>query len=170
MKTYVITAKTGFGVNGEKLEPGDEIAVLTSNVSPENLFCWLQFGQAEAVLVKDDESEELPIATPEEVGIEDEPASEDGDGPAANSDVTPEPQPDDSSEPDGDDSPVGQAEIEAAFVADGLDEKIANTLAEQNITPDEIRQMIAEGFDLEEIEGIGKVRAEKIAAIYGSTD
>lgn len=168
MKTFVITAKQGFGFNGSKIEPGDELAIVTSNLSPEDLFGWLQFGQARAVMVKDDECGELPIADGDSF---DEPLQEDGHRPAEESEVTPETQPgdfpdDQPQEPESGPG-AGVESIASAFVADGLDEKIANALAEQNITPDDIRGMIAEGFDLEEIEGIGKVRADKIKAIYG---
>lgn len=177
MKTFVITAKQGFGFNGSKIEPGDELAIVTSNLSPEDLFGWLQFGQAKAVMVKDDDNSELPIADGETF----EDSDENGLCPAVESEVTPEPQPDDLSE--GVESeqseqaevieetegqmPSDVASLTAAFIADGLEEKIANTLAEQKVTPDDIRQMISEGFDLEEIDGIGKVRADKIKAIYG---
>ena len=167
MKTFVITAKQGFGFNGAKIEPGDELAIVTSNLSPEDLFGWLQFGQARAVMVKDDEGGELPIADGDSFN---EPLQEDGHRPAEESEVTPETQPGDFPEEQQDPEESKPEEAEsgvAAFVADGLEEKIAQTLADQNITPDDIRGMIAEGFDLEEIEGIGKVRADKIKAIYG---
>lgn len=56
--------------------------------------------------------------------------------------------------------------IEQQFIADGIDPKIAFVLAEQGCTPESIRDLIAEGFDLTELESIGKTRAEALLAVY----
>lgn len=190
MKTYAIfpVRNTTFCVDGEAREftPEEQIGVVTVNgVSLMDLLGALQFhhckavelDEAEMLKVVDDGDEDgeaysegepiqvmvTEVAATDQPGVDESDESESIDldeGSTTLDDTTEFPAPDQSNQSTST-KPFDQ------FIADGLDEKIATVLAEQGCTPESVRGLIAEGFDLIELEDIGKSRAASIMAVYG---
>jgi hypothetical protein len=159
-RTFAVIASQTISADGVNIESGDQVACITSQVSPLTLFGLMQFHGFTAVEVttefpveSDDESDdESTLAEPETV-VESQPEA-----------VEPAPVVEPESQPgEGDED----AATIAAFVADGIDDKTAKILVElNNLTPDELKKWIAEGLDLLDLDGIGETRAEKIAKVY----
>ena len=169
-RTFVITAPKDIRADDVDIKAGDRVAMVTGLVRPGTLFGLMQYHgfRAEEVPVDDDSeaAAEAAIAAEESAAAQVDAASVRSDAsPAADSQAQGESI--DASYPTETPAvPVDPAV--AAFIADGLDEKIAHILVEQNkLDPAGLRALIDEGFDLIELEGIGTARVEKIMAVYG---
>lgn len=186
MKTYAIFPVRSMNIcldTGETKEftPEEQVGVVTVNGVPlETLLGCLQFrnckaielDEAEMLKVVDDGDEEdgeaysegepiqVMVTEVDQPGV-DESESIDLDEESTTLDDTTEFEKPDQSDQSTSTKPYDQ------FIADGLDEKIATVLAEQGCTPESVRGLIAEGFDLIELEDIGKSRAAAILAVYG---
>jgi hypothetical protein len=160
-RTFAVIASQTISADGVNIESGDQVACITSQVSPLTLFGLMQFHGFTAVEVttefaveSDDESDdESTLAEPVAV-VESQPEAVEPTSVVEPETVQPG---------EGDEDAV----TIAAFVADGIDDKTAKILVElNNLTPDELKKWIAEGLDLLDLDGIGETRAEKIAKVY----
>lgn len=182
MKTYAIYPTKNITIDGKAFTPEDQVGVASvDDISLLSLLGAIQFHHCKAVEIDEaevlriddgdeDEGEDIEAGEgysegePVEVlvtevtgGREGVELSEEPEGSITLAEVEPEAKPF-----------AGSANPTISlFTADGIDEKIATTLAEQGCTPDSIRGLIAEGFDLTELENIGKSRAAALLAVYG---
>lgn len=184
MKTFAIfpTKVITFCVNGvaKEFTPETQIGVVSvDGVSLMDLLGAIQFHHCKAVEI--DEAQLMELDGDEDDGLL---VSEVDDGGEVGEDASDEAtilddQPgdeldslEDATEPPAHAIPVIPPTTDREstihqFIADGLDEKVATSLVDQKFTPDDIRQLIVEGFDLTELEDIGKSRASLLRAIYG---
>lgn len=167
MRNFVITSKTEQQADGVALKPGDEIAIVSTHGIPlMTVLGMIQFQHADVQEIADDEVNALADAP-------------DSDDPGNEADADPEKaDANDSDTNNESDDDKGNSESEEAetteegvkvleeFTSLGLDEKIAHTLVELGETPESIGQKAKEGYDLCELEGIGKVRADKILDLF----
>jgi hypothetical protein len=174
MKTFAIFPVADMTIEGKAFTPADQVGVVSvdESVSMMTLLGMIQFGRCNAVELDFDqiiaESEELSGLIDEE----DQPLEAMPDQDAPPLDDQPEEgepffKPAEEVEPIQEVQPTPPAKDGNPFLTDGLDENIAEILHGQSLTPDAIRSMIAEGFDLTDLTGIGKTRAAQITAIYG---
>lgn len=174
LKTYALKLRGPIKIAGIEFGVNDQVGAITcvDNVSPHDLLGLVQHFHAtleEVVgLDSDDDETELDLA---------EESTRDG---ATEADVTAEDEQSEESAREGtaesieDTDAVTENEVDsltgiAAFIADGLDEKIAKALVEANgiASPDTLRVKLNEAdFDLHDLAEIGDVRAKKILAIY----
>lgn len=158
MKTFAIKLGKEIAVNGVLMPAGYQVAAITGEVDPMTLLGLIQFHHAEVEEVTDADDGD------EDGGDDSESDSDiEEDEPVATSDAESEVS------QDGEQSaePQEAAPAAASFLVDGLDEKIAKALESNGVnSPDDVRKLIAEGFDLTELEDIGEVRAKKILEIY----
>lgn len=165
-RTFAITATKEILADGVQIKSGDRVAVITGMVPPLTLFGLMQF-HGFAV-------EEIPV----EIIIRDEAESEAVDAELTTTNET-APDAGDVEHDAGTHSEEQQlasdaealeqlsADAASQFIADGLDEKTAKILAEQNdLDPEQLRKLIAEGFDLIDLEGIGTERVKRIHLVY----
>jgi hypothetical protein len=178
MKTFAIFPVADMTIEGKAFTPADQVGVVSvdESVSMMTLLGMIQFGRCNAV-----ELDPAEIMAESEGFSEAEADSMMLDG----GDLEDVPTLDDQPEEVKKDAEQVEQQSEQAqevvqkqdapttttssnpFLADGLDENIAEILHGQSLTPDAIRSMIAEGFDLTDLTGIGKTRAAQITAIYG---
>jgi hypothetical protein len=180
MKTYAIfpVKNIMLCVDGKAKEftPEDQVGVVsTDGVSLMDLLGAIQFHHCKAVEIDEDQLLlDLPVDEDEGLDDEDQPLEAMPENEAPTLDDQPGDELDDldeATEPPADAIPITiPADRESTihqFIADGLDEKVATSLVEQGMTPEDIRQLIAEGFDLTELEDIGKSRAAVLRSLYG---
>lgn len=168
-RTFAIVATKAISAEGVMLSDGDKVACITSPISVATLLGLIQFHnfRVEEVTAEqelddsvDDVADEV-APTEEQQAIAEVEQSE----PSSLADVESQPG-EETLEPAGIDPELVMKAIQQ-FINDGLDEKTAKALAEENdLTPDGLKALIAEGYDLTELESIGQVRAEKILAVY----
>lgn len=157
MKTFAIYPVKDINIEGTDYTPSDQVGVVTCDVRLATLLGLIQFGHATAEEIDASELMEVePEAQPEAV-----------DDSSVNVLDESESDSDDDDTIDYEPSEVEEPSV-SSFVSDGLDEKISAALIAQGVnTPDELRKLIADGYDLTELDDIGKVRAENILKIYG---
>lgn len=161
LKTYAVKLRSATRIAGIDFHAEEQVAAITCEISPYDLLGLVQHHHAivEEITDEGDEKEQPTLAADPEVeaiGFESEEAEEQpGDEPEEETTSAEE--------------AISNADAVAAFMADGLDEKISTALVVANgiLGPDALRTKLAEpGFDVIDLEEIGKVRAEKILAIY----
>ena len=172
MKTFAIFPVADMTIEGKAFTTSDQVGVVSvdGDVSMMTLLGMIQFGRCNAVEL--DPAEIMAESDQElsELSDEDQPLEAMPEQEAPTLDDQPEesePEPTEEAEPTQEVQPTPPAQDGNPFLADGLDENIAEILHGQSLTPDTIRSMIAEGFDLTDLTGIGKTRAAQITAIYG---
>jgi hypothetical protein len=169
MKTYAIfpVKNIMLCVDGKAKEftPEDQVGVVsTDGVSLMDLLGAIQFHHCKAVEIDEEkllEDEPASLTEDEFYAILAEPEADD---PPALDD---QPEDEFDTDPTPPTIPADRESTIHQFMADGLDEKVATSLVEQGMTPEDIRQLIAEGFDLTELEDIGKSRAAVLRSLYG---
>jgi hypothetical protein len=184
MKTFAIfpVKNITLCVEGKAKEftPEDQVGVVsTDGVSLMDLLGAIQFHHCKAVEIDEDQllldlSVDDEIEADETNETEQEPATEPEtiEGESVDDlepeDSTLDDQPESGIEDTAEfiPTPNNQSTVQK-FIADGIDERVANSLVEQGLTPEDIGQLISEGFDLTEIEGIGKSRAAILRSLYG---
>lgn len=162
-RTFAITATKEIVADGVQIKSGDRVAVITGMVPPLTLFGLMQFHNFAVeeipveVIIRDEADESAAVEAVSTPSTESIDATFNGESEAIDPPAISEAE------------AIERLSADAAsrFVADGLDEKTARILAEQNdLDPDELRKLIAEGFDLIDLEGIGLERVKKILAVY----
>lgn len=173
MKTFAIfpVKNIMLCVDGKAKEftPEDQVGVVsTDGVSLLDLLGAIQFHHCKAVEIDEAALLDDDLTEADVDAIFDAPEA---DEPPSSLDDQPEGELDEAIDPPADAIPVivptdNESTIHQ-FIADGLDEKVATSLVEQGMTPEDIRQLIVEGFDLTELEDIGKSRAAVLRSLYG---
>lgn len=163
LRTYAVKLRSDMRIAGIDFPANEQVAAITCEINPTDLLGLVQHHHAiveEITDAADDDEEQSTLAADPEVqsiGFESNEAEEEQPGDEPEEETT-------SAE-----EAISNADAVAAFVTDGLDEKIATALVVANgiLGPDALRAKLAEpGFDVIDLEEIGKVRAEKILAIY----
>lgn len=158
MKTFAIYPVANINIEGTEFTPSDQVGVVTCDIRLATLLGLIQFGHATAEEIDAAELMTLAEANCDPADSIDDVDADEDVGIDVESVDPPIP-----ADVDQDDEPTTDS-----FVSDGLDEKIAAALLAQGVsTPDDLRKLIADGYDLTELDDIGKVRAEKILEIYG---
>lgn len=167
-RVFAIIASKDIRADDVDIKAGSQVACITSLVNPLTLLGLMQFHNFT--------SEEVTAEF--DVLDDDDDASDAGD--VVNTDGQAEPIDPSQAvvnsgkvEESKDDAASEETSIAAsnaahdAFVADGIDEKTAQILVEKNqLDPDKLKELIAEGLDLLDLDGIGETRAMKIQAVY----
>ena len=161
-RTWVVTASKNIVAEGVEIVAGDRVAAITSSVPPQTLFGLMQYHgfTVEEIPVDSSRIDDPEDINAVEVGESTEAVSEqvfDNESPAALADEPETKQAE----------PVQPVDPIAELIADGLDEKTAKAVVEQNkIGKVDLLKLIDEGFDLTDLDGIGEERAKKILAVY----
>ena len=173
LKTYALKLRGPIKVAGIEFGVDDQVGAITcvGDISPHDLLGLVQHHHAtlEEVVGLDSDEDEAELDADEE-SARDGAIEADADVAAEQFEQLEEPAREEAIEVDA----VAKTKVDsltgiAAFIADGLDEKIARALVEANgiASPDALRVKLNEAdFDLHDLAEIGDVRAKKILAIY----
>jgi hypothetical protein len=159
-RTFAIIATKDIRADDIDIKAGEQVACVTGQVSVLTLFGLIQFhGFSVEEVTAEYEADTEEVQPVEQVAEETSTLAD--TEPEASPSVVDEPAADQPGE-----ETVTTTAIDL-FVADGLDEKTAKILVEQNeLDPTKLKELIAEGFDLLDLDGIGETRAVKILAVY----
>lgn len=159
LKTYAVKLQSAMKIAGIDHAAGEQVAAITCEISPYDLLGLVQHHHAALTEITGPELPEVAVVA----------ASDDEEVISSEELAIDDTETFDEAEETSSAEAVSNADAVAAFIADGVDEKTATALVVANGIngPDALRAKLAEpGFDCIDLAEIGKVRAEKILAIY----